>query len=132
MYAECGGLMYLGESVTLRSGDRYAMTGVLPLHVTMDPGHLVIRYVDLRTRLPSPLGTAGTRLRGQEFHQSRITSAAPMPSLFTATGSDGTTSAAGYLVRQVVAHYVHVHLASNPQVAEHFLTAAVAARAQQE
>ena len=128
VYAECGGLMYLGESLTLHSGDRYPMAGVLPVHVAMDPAHLAIRYAGLRTRHRSPLGPAGTTLRGQEFHQSRVTRAEPLPPLFTATGTDGGAAPSGYLTGRVAASYFHIHLASNPQVAQHFLAAAVTGR----
>lgn len=128
IYAECGGLMYLGNSITGYDGKRHPMTGVLPLDVAMDPEYLAIRYVEVRTRLASPLGPPGTRLRGQEFHQSRITSAPSLPHLFAVTSSDGETSAAGYVSGGVVASYLHLHFASNQQVAQHFLRAAVAGR----
>lgn len=129
IFGECGGLMYLGESITGFQGDRHRMTGILPIDVVMDPEHLAIRYVEVRTRLPSLLGPAGTRLRGQEFHQSRITSAGTLPRLFTATSSDGATSVVGYASGNVAASYVHVHLGANPRVAEHFRDTAIAARA---
>lgn len=125
IYAECGGMMYLGHSLTGYDGKRHSMAGILPLDVTMDPGHLAIRYVEVRTRRASPLGPPGTRLRGQEFHQSRVTTAATDSHVFAVTGSDGTTSVAGYLSGNVVASYIHVHFASNPQVARRFLSAAV-------
>ena len=129
IYAECGGLMYLGSGLTGYQGNRCAMADVLPIEVVMDPRHLAIRYVEVHTRLPSLLGPAGTRLRGQEFHQSRITSAAVAPDFFTATSSDGASFQAGYASRNVVASYIHVHFGSNPQAAQHFVASALAARA---
>lgn len=69
-------------------------------------------------------------MRGQEFHQSRVTSGAMQPHLFAVTSSDGATSVAGYLSGNVVASYIHVHFASDPQVARRFLSAALAARAE--
>ncbi|MBO4206206.1 cobyrinate a,c-diamide synthase [Micromonospora echinofusca] len=131
IYAECGGLMYLAASLTGFDGTRHPMTGVLPLDVVMDPAHLAIRYVEVHTRQDSPLGPAGTTLRGQEFHQSRITGDPALPPLFDVTSSDGTTSVAGYAVGNVVASYIHVHLASHPHVARRLLGAALAARGEQ-
>ncbi|MEH1013981.1 cobyrinate a,c-diamide synthase [Micromonospora sp. CPCC 206060] len=131
IYAECGGLMYLADSLTGYDGTLHPMTGILPLDVVMDPAHLAIRYVEVRTRQDSPLGPAGTTLRGQEFHQSRIAGTATLPHLFDVTSSDGATSVAGYAVGNVVASYIHVHLASNPQVARRLLGAALAARGEQ-
>ncbi len=129
IYAECGGLMYLAASLTGYDGTRHAMTGLLSLDVVMDSAHLAIRYVEVITQLGSPLGPPGTRLRGQEFHQSRVAAPSTEPNLFATTTSDGTTSVDGYLAGSVVASYVHVHLASNPSVARNFLAAATAARA---
>jgi cobyrinic acid a,c-diamide synthase len=127
VYAECGGLVYLGRSLTGFDGRRHDMAGLLPVDVVMDSGHLAIRYVELRTRLASPLGPAGTRLRGQEFHQSRLTEAVH-PHLFEVTSSSGESSTTGQISGNVAASYIHVHFASNLQVTRHFLDTALVAR----
>ena len=72
IFAECGGFIYLGRSLTGFDGETHAMAGVLPLDFTMDREHLSIAYVTATTASDSPLGPAGTIARGQEFHQSRI------------------------------------------------------------
>ena len=72
IYAECGGLLYLGRSLTGFDGARHEMSGLLPLDTRMDSTYLAISYVEARTRSDSPLGPAGIVARGQEFHQSRI------------------------------------------------------------
>ena len=59
LYAECGGLMYLGRSLTGFDGVRHEMSGVLPVDVVMDSAHRAIRYVEVRTRAPSALGDVG-------------------------------------------------------------------------
>ncbi len=103
------------------------MAGVLPLDFTMDPEHLSIAYVTATTTADSPLGPAGTVARGQEFHQSRITTtpAEPAePDLFDLTRIDNRRSRAGLARPNVAASYVHLHLASNPTVATNLADAA--------
>jgi cobyrinic acid a,c-diamide synthase len=126
IYAECGGLIYLGRSLVDFDGAQYPMSGVLPLDVAMDPAHLAISYVEVRTRARSPLGKAGTVVRGQEFHQSRVIGADLEPSLFELTTSEDATRCDGYLHGGVLASYVHLHFASAPGSVESLLDAALA------
>lgn len=67
-YAECGGLMYLGQTLTLADGTAYPMCGALDLDTTMQDARLTLGY-----RKVCPAGTEGVELRGHEFHFSRIT-----------------------------------------------------------
>jgi cobyrinic acid a,c-diamide synthase len=127
IYAECGGFIYLGRSLTGFDGETHAMAGVLPLDFTMDREHLSIAYVTATTAADSPLGPAGTVARGQEFHQSRITASptAPAePDLFNLTRHDDRRSRTGLARPNVAASYVHLHLASNPTVATNLARAA--------
>lgn len=128
IYAECGGLLYLGETLADHDGDRHRMSGVLPFDAMMDPDHLAISYVEARTVSDSPLGPAGTVVRGQEFHQSRIVSAALEPNLYELTTSAGETRRAGFHRGNVVAGYTHLHFTSCPELAPNLLASAVAAR----
>jgi cobyrinic acid a,c-diamide synthase len=128
IYAECGGLVYLGRSLVGFDGTRHAMCGVLPLEFEMDASHLAISYVAIRTRASSPLGDAGTVARGQEFHQSRVVQSGAEPGFFDLTTSDGATRSGGYLKGNVVASYVHLHFASAPGIADSFFRAARNAR----
>lgn len=121
IYAECGGLIYLGRSLTGFDGQRHSMADVLPLDIIMDPNHLAISYVEVCTTRPSPLGPAGTTARGQEFHQSRIIHADIEPDLYDITTSAGLHRRAGYLRHNVVASYVHLHFGSNPALVDHLL-----------
>ncbi|MGH2973788.1 MAG: cobyrinate a,c-diamide synthase [Solirubrobacterales bacterium] len=128
IYAECGGLLYLGRSLTGFDGERRSMSGVLPIDALMDPAHLAISYVEARTRVPSPLGPAGTLARGQEFHQSRIVGDGLESNLYELTTSRGAQRPGGFKQDNVVAGYVHLHLASNPNLASRIMESALAAR----
>jgi cobyrinic acid a,c-diamide synthase len=131
IYAECGGFIYLGRSLTGFDGETHAMAGVLPLDFTMDREHLSIAYVTATTAAASPLGPAGTTARGQEFHQSRIVSSPsdPTDDLYELTRSDDRRSRVGLGCPNIAASYVHLHLASNPTVATNLARAAHAHRA---
>jgi cobyrinic acid a,c-diamide synthase len=115
----------LARSLTGFDGTRRRMAGVLPVDIVMDSRFLAIRYVEACTKMRSPLGPVGTRIRGQEFHQSRIASADIAPGLFEVTSSTGETRTEGYLVGSVMASYLHLHLASHPGVLSHLLHEAV-------
>jgi cobyrinic acid a,c-diamide synthase len=128
VWAECGGLIYLGRSLTCFDGRRHRMSDVLPLETVMDRNHLAISYVEARTRLDSPLGGAGTVARGQEFHQSRIVAGGSGPNLFELTTSAGEARRGGFLAGSVAASYVHLHLASCPALAPSLLASALRAR----
>jgi cobyrinic acid a,c-diamide synthase len=127
IYAECGGFIYLGRTLTGFDGETHAMAGVLPLDFMMDREHLSIAYVTATTAADSPLGPAGTTMRGQEFHQSRIVTSPTDPTepdLYDLTRSDDRRSRAGLARPNVAASYVHLHLASNPTVATNLANAA--------
>jgi len=128
IYAECGGLLYLGRSLTDFDGRRHAMSGVLPFDAAMDPAHLAIAYVEVRLTRDSLLGPAGTIARGQEFHQSRIVAADDLPEPYELTTSGGDRRAEGFVKGNVLGSYVHLHLASNPALAGNLLRSALAVR----
>lgn len=66
-WAECGGLMYLGRTLTLADGSAFPMCGVLNLDTTMEGARLTLGY-----RKIYPEGQGGREFRGHEFHYSRI------------------------------------------------------------
>ncbi|MFI0262616.1 cobyrinate a,c-diamide synthase [Streptomyces sp. NPDC017056] len=125
IYAECGGMMYLARSLTGFDGKAATMTGILPIDVVMDRRYLAIHYVDVRTQTLSPLGEAGQRARGQEFHQSRITAAEIEPNLYEVTTSTGERRRAGFLLDNVAASYIHLHFSMHPEIPRNFLSAAL-------
>ncbi|WP_053803176.1 cobyrinate a,c-diamide synthase [Streptomyces rimosus] len=125
VYAECGGMMYLARSLTGFDGKAAAMTGILPIDVVMDRRYLAIHYVEVRTQAPSPLGEAGQRARGQEFHQSRITTAEIEPNLYEVTTSTGERRRAGFVLDNVAASYIHLHFSMRPEIPRNFLSAAL-------
>jgi len=125
VYAECGGLMYLGEGLTGFDGRRHSMVSLLPLEVAMDRSHLAIRYVEIETLRSSILGPAGTKARGQEFHQSRLLAHGMQGDLYRVVDSRGEVSAEGFAAGSVLGSYIHLHFGSNPDIPRNLVEAAL-------
>ena len=66
IYGECGGMMYLGNSITLTDGTQHAMCGALDLETTMQEARLTLGYRQVE------IAGCPFTLRGHEFHYSRI------------------------------------------------------------
>lgn len=125
IYAECGGLMLLARALTWR-GQRYPMTGVLPIAVEVCDAWQGHGYMRMVVDTPNPLFPVGLELRGHEFHYSRILPEGDIPptacSVTRGTGSypgrDGIT------LKNVWASYAHLHALATPQWAVGLLAAA--------
>jgi len=129
VYAECGGLMYLAQSLEDAEGGVHEMVDVLPARVTMRPPRMSLGYVDVTLTAPTPLGRPGAVARGQEFHFSTLS---PVPEsvsrAYSVMAPGGVPRAEGYLVGRALLSYVHLHFASNPALARGFVDACAAAR----
>jgi cobyrinic acid a,c-diamide synthase len=79
LYAECGGLMYLGRSLVTREGTRHAMAGVLPVETVVLDRLKTLGYVEVSLAADSLWGPAGAVCRGHEFHYSEIAATSPLP-----------------------------------------------------
>ncbi len=123
VYAECGGLMYLSESLADFDGKGYPMVSALSLKVCMERNHLTIRYVEAKTMLDTLLGPKGTVVRGHEFHHSRITSSRYQgPWVYQAVTSTQKKFKEGFQVSNLLASYIHLHFRSNPSVPRAFVS----------
>jgi cobyrinic acid a,c-diamide synthase len=122
MYAECGGLMYMGRSLKNFDGRKYRMVSVLPIDTQMDKNYLAIKYVEIETTAQTLLGPKGTKARGQEFHQSRLVSPHLDNGCYTVTTNAGKSFAEGFKEANVLASYIHLHFKSNPSIPAHFIS----------
>ncbi|NYT07721.1 MAG: cobyrinate a,c-diamide synthase [Methanomicrobiales archaeon] len=71
IFAECGGLMYLCESITVGETD-FRMAGVLPGTASMTPGIQALGYSDGTWTGGPALASPGRSIRGHEFHYSCV------------------------------------------------------------
>lgn len=120
VYAECGGLMYLGRSLEDLDGRRHEMVGVIPMDSVMRRRHLTLGYRTVSSLRATPLLRAGETVRGHEFHWSEL--ARPLPSdraAYRVAERGGVLE--GYADRGVLGSYVHLHFAAHPAMARRFV-----------
>ena len=117
IYAECGGLMYLADTLEL-DGATYALCGVLPLSTRM-PAPLKIAYVEINTT--GGLFGRGNTARGHLFHHSEISGEPRATRCYDVQTSHGDQIEDGYQIGNVLASYVHLHFASEPALATAFV-----------
>jgi cobyrinic acid a,c-diamide synthase len=130
IYAECGGLMLLARTLAWQ-GRKYPMAGVLPFEVEMCRAPQGHGYTELLVDRSNPFFPVGTRLRGHEFHYSRIVAEGEMPASACAVVR-GTGCFAGrdaVSTGNVWAAYTHLHALGAPEWARGLLQAAGAAQA---
>ncbi|HET6408788.1 MAG TPA: hypothetical protein VFG14_12965, partial [Chthoniobacteraceae bacterium] len=72
VHGECGGYMVLGEALEDASGVRHPMTGLLGHVTSVAKRRLHLGYREAELLHDGPLGPAGTRLRGHEFHYASV------------------------------------------------------------
>jgi cobyrinic acid a,c-diamide synthase len=118
IYAECGGLMYLGEALVLE-GQSYAMSGILPVTFGFSKRPQGHGYTILEVTGDNPYFRPGTTLKGHEFHyssvlESSLESSAHMAyTMVRGTGlMDGKD---GLCYRNVLATYTHLHASGTPE-----------------
>ncbi|MBI5522486.1 MAG: cobyrinate a,c-diamide synthase [Desulfarculus sp.] len=122
IYAECGGMMYLGRELTDLDNRRWLMAGLMPLSFRMLPRLRSLGYREITLTVDNPLGNAGTVARGHEFHYSEVNGQEADPqtsaNIYQATGRRGPQpDCQGFLRGNVLASYVHLHFGSNPALA---------------
>jgi cobyrinic acid a,c-diamide synthase len=89
VYGECGGYMVLGESLVDSDGRAHAMAGLLPLVTSFAERRLTLGYRAARLLTSGPLGAAGARFRGHEFHYATVLREGPGEPLWSAEDAAG-------------------------------------------
>jgi cobyrinic acid a,c-diamide synthase len=120
--AECAGLLYLARSL-----DGHPMCGVLEVDTAMT-SRLTLGYRDAVAATSSPLGPAGIRAHGHEFHRTAIRSGGQTANAWRWTAS-GSAVSEGFVRGRIHASYLHTHWAGLPGAAARITAAA---RAYQE
>lgn len=109
VYGECGGYMVLGDALIDASGARHPMLGLLPVTTSFALPRLHIGYRTVTLAAPTPLGGAGARFRGHEFHFSSVADQSDTEQLFMVVDADGSSlGAAGLRRGSVCGSYLHL------------------------
>ncbi len=120
VYAECGGLMALGRSLTTFEGRSYPMFGLVPVDSRMQRERLTIGYREVAAVRDSVLLRVGERVRGHEFHWSDADEPGPDVAAYRDVRSGRLE---GFVVGSVLASYVHLNFAGSGRLAERFVAA---------
>jgi len=108
IYGECGGYMALGEALTDAGGNVHRMAGLLPLKTSFAERRLHLGYRKATLIAAGPLGPAGARFRGHEFHCA-TTLDADGDALFTLHDASGHDLGQGGLRRgSVRGSFIHL------------------------
>jgi cobyrinic acid a,c-diamide synthase len=126
VYAECGGLMYLTERMTLMKGwqgsaadQTSAMCGVFAGETRM-PARRVVSYVEGTSVTGSPMGMAS--FRGHEFHYSDVVLDRDTRFAYHLTRGVGIRdNHDGAVVNNTLGSYTHLHPVASAGMFRHFV-----------
>lgn len=125
IYAECGGLMYLTQSILDGEGQSHEMVGVFPANAVMRPSGFTIGYREVELTRPCLLGNDGVKAKGHEFHYSALTPTGALDYACQVTNVQGNLKGQdGLIAGNTLALYTHLHFASQPRMAETLVEAA--------
>jgi cobyrinic acid a,c-diamide synthase len=123
VYAECGGFLYLLQAVTDQEDRRYDMVGIFPSEARMRSSLQRLGYIEAEARNQCTFIGDGERIRGHEFHYSDMSE---MPQsidrcyrVYRRRARESFLE--GYRTDNVLAGYMHLHFASNPDFARNFV-----------
>jgi len=128
IYAECGGLMYLGDALVL-AGNTYPMAGVFPVTFGIADRPQGHGYTIARVEGENPYFDAGMAIKGHEFHYSRVLTwdGSETDLVFQMERGRGFIDGRdGLCYRRVLATYTHIHALGTPSWAEKMVENAVA------
>ncbi len=110
-WAECGGMLWLANEL-----DGRRMVGAAPTSARLSD-RLVLGYRQAESLAPSPIGPAGTIVRGHEFHYSHCTPAGEAMRLT----SRFVTTVDGFATPTMLATYLHHHAGGDPTLITNFV-----------
>jgi cobyrinic acid a,c-diamide synthase len=116
IYAECGGLMYLGDELVLEE-TAYPMAGILPVTFGFSKKPQGHGYTQVRVVKDTPFYAAGTEIKGHEFHYSRVlkwVGTDDQLAFKMLRGNGITAGLDGACVHNVLATYTHIHALGTP------------------
>jgi len=123
IYAECGGLIYLGESIEL-DGEIYPLAGVFPIRFGMSARPQAHGYSIFEVDSKNPFYEKGVEIKGHEFRYSTILEWAGKTEDLTLKMKRGVgflEGREGLTVNNVLALYTHIHALGTPEWAEGFM-----------
>lgn len=120
IYAECGGLIYLGESMILE-GVEFPLAGVFPVKFSLEEKPQAHGYTILEVSAENPFYPKSTVIKGHEFRYSKVVDWDGDSDKLAFSVNRGVGFACGgdgLVFRNVLALYTHVHAVATPEWAK--------------
>ena len=133
IYAECGGMMILGDSIEDENGNSHKMSGLLPFKSKKSKLSVGYRYV--KGLSDSPIIKKNQLIRGHEFHYWEIENClaninlkpnrteTKLLSPWEIKSWDTKYKSEGWSDNNLHASWIHLHLPSSPLAATNFINA---------
>lgn len=118
--AECGGYMFLTESIQTTEGMAYPMVGIIPGEIMMQNRLAALGYREIVGAEGNFLLREGDTAKGHEFHYSTFHPKTDVRVAYQTKGMRGVQQE-GYMQGNLVAGYTHIHFASCPRVVESWI-----------
>lgn len=123
VYAECGGLIYLGSSIVL-GGEEFPLVGVFPVRFGMSAKPQAHGYSIFHVEKGNAFYSTGVEVKGHEFRYSKILDwqgSADQLVLKMVRGHGFINGRDGLTFNNVLALYTHVHADGTPEWAGNFV-----------
>ncbi|MBF0565998.1 MAG: cobyrinate a,c-diamide synthase [Nitrospirae bacterium] len=134
VYAECGGLMFLGRNI-IYNNKMFPMADIFPMDFVMEDKPEAHGYTIVEVCDDNPFYEKGVKLRGHEFHYSKVTVAEGTPEAvkfkfaFRMDRGKGIAGGMdGLVYKNVLATYTHVHALGSYEWVRGMISAAEAFR----
>lgn len=126
IFAECGGFMYLCNTLQTINNESFNMTGCFPFKIKMLNRLNALGYRQVTFSSDTFLGKKGVQAKGHEFHYSQIEPGSfdIDTSFLVKSGKQSTPFKEGYRNRNTLGGYIHFHFGSNPDLAKNFVHSA--------
>lgn len=120
IYAECGGYMYLGETIRDFNSNSYPVAGLIPMVSEMTSRLQNMGYRQGVFQTNNFLGPKGTTVHGHEFHYSQVSYKTDPPYAYQLFKGDSADRLEGFARDNIVASYLHLHFGGHPELLEHW------------
>lgn len=136
IYAECGGMLFLGQTLTDLNGAIHPMAGLLPFHAKQ--GSLKVGYRHMTCKTNSLIAQAGDKLSGHEFHRWELNiinskqegnhpifkgKESKLNSIWNVKGWHIDEFQEGWGNKYLHASWIHLHWASSPNIIRNWIKA---------
>ena len=130
IYGECGGFIYLCKGILDEDGKRFPWCSIFPFWTKMEKRFQALGYREVTIVKDSILGSCGSKLRGHEFHYSRLMPIKdePVPEqIYQVKDAEGNPcSSGGWIINKTLGSYIHLHFGSHLDSVQEFIRSAAA------